>query len=405
MALALAISCGISHTGKHEAAPKYKNILLRDFRTVKDGEVVCYNIGTSAHAPGTLAMLRKHLPGDVRFTIWADAPLEPGLERMMRRAYPDIGFVYGNSAEADSAIKASDLLLVASGSGIPKTVANSLEKYKAASGKPTAAFGIGGGREDLIEAMDFVYFRDSGALRRFSGRKPPVRGWVPDAVFDFDIMDERGADSLLSALGLTEGRFVCCIPGQRHTPRWEYFGTKVNRKNLAENTVFEEQDNAILREIICRIVTDYGLKVLICPEQIPEMRLCKEVIYDRLPSSVRSECAVLPKFWMPDLALATYCRSRLVFGIEMHSQVMAAGSGIPAVVFCRDADGSKPDIFRNVGLGDWVVNIDRSDALEKGLRTINSILNSPETSARQLNEARRRIDSSAFAAVRESLSF
>ena len=44
-------------------------ILLRDFRTVKNGEVVNFNIGTAAHAPGTLAVLKKHLGDAVRVTV------------------------------------------------------------------------------------------------------------------------------------------------------------------------------------------------------------------------------------------------------------------------------------------------------------------------------------------------
>ena len=50
-------------------------ILLRDFRTVvKNGEVVNFNIGTTAHGPGAAAMLRKFLPG-CEIRDWASAPL------------------------------------------------------------------------------------------------------------------------------------------------------------------------------------------------------------------------------------------------------------------------------------------------------------------------------------------
>ena len=54
---------------------RYKNILLRDFRTVKDGRVINFNIGTAAHCPGTLAVLKKYLPSEVKITVWADAPV------------------------------------------------------------------------------------------------------------------------------------------------------------------------------------------------------------------------------------------------------------------------------------------------------------------------------------------
>ena len=43
-------------------ASPYRHILVRDFRTVKDGKVVNFNIGTAAHCPGTLAVLMKRWP-------------------------------------------------------------------------------------------------------------------------------------------------------------------------------------------------------------------------------------------------------------------------------------------------------------------------------------------------------
>ena len=51
----------------------YRHVMVRDFRTVKDGQVICFNIGTAAHCPGTLATLMKRWP-DTKFSVWADAP-------------------------------------------------------------------------------------------------------------------------------------------------------------------------------------------------------------------------------------------------------------------------------------------------------------------------------------------
>ena len=57
-------------------------ILLRDFRTmVKNGEVVNFNIGTTAHGPGAAAMLRKFLP-ECEIRIWASAPLSEPLNQL-----------------------------------------------------------------------------------------------------------------------------------------------------------------------------------------------------------------------------------------------------------------------------------------------------------------------------------
>ena len=80
-----------------------KHILLRDFRTVKNGEVINFNIGTAAHAPGTLAVLKKYLGKDVRITVWADAPLSEPLAKLMRRHFPDVDIVSGRLDGSESA--------------------------------------------------------------------------------------------------------------------------------------------------------------------------------------------------------------------------------------------------------------------------------------------------------------
>ena len=102
---------------------RYRNILLRDFRTVKDGQVINFNIGTAAHAPATLAVLKKYLPPEVKITVWADAPLAPELAEMMARRFPEVLIVHGdlNNAPPEELLKAvdeADLFLVSSGSTI-----------------------------------------------------------------------------------------------------------------------------------------------------------------------------------------------------------------------------------------------------------------------------------------------
>ncbi|MCQ2142610.1 MAG: hypothetical protein MJY56_00930 [Bacteroidales bacterium] len=57
---------------------RYNDILLTGFKTVSEGEVINFNIGTSAHCPATLSVLEKYLSEDVTFTAWANAPLGAG---------------------------------------------------------------------------------------------------------------------------------------------------------------------------------------------------------------------------------------------------------------------------------------------------------------------------------------
>lgn len=396
------------HDARKLGEPRYRHILLRDFRTVKDGKVINYNIGTAAHGPSTMAVLKKYLPDNVRITVWAHAPLEASFARMMRRRFPDTEWVYGSLSDSDPdtsslarAVAESDLFLVSSGSGI--SVAPSLRDYKRKTGKASAAYAIGYGtaQDDMQREMDFIWFRDEPSLASARRRKavPPVSGWAPDAVFDFDCVDEEGAIAFMKEGGLEPGRFICCIPGFRFTPRWEYFGTPVDEDRRAVNEASQKEDNEILCRIIIETVRKRGLKVLICAEQIPELRLCREAVYDQLPDDVRQQCVLQQEWWSPDVALGVYLQSLCVCGIEMHSQVMAAGNGIPAVVFRHSGFGSKSDMWNTIGLGDWLLDIDSPDAPERSCQIVGSILDNPTEAFWKLENARRIIDSAEREAI------
>jgi len=387
-----------------------KHILLRDFRTVKNGEVVNFNIGTAAHAPGTLAVLKKHLGEEVRITVWADAPLSAPLASLMARRFPDVEIVWGQldgspSPELKRAVDDSDLFLVSSGSGIAGSVRRSLEEFQRRTGKPAGAYAIGCKEETLpwIDRLDFAWFRDPlSAETAAKGSVCPVQGWAPDAVFDFDCADESGAERFLAEHGLTPGNFICCIPGQRHTPRWRYFDLPPRPDLEAENAKWEEHDNAPLLPIIRTAVERFNLKVLICAEQLSELPLIRRLVCDRLPPEIQRRCTLLESLWPPDLALGVYRASRGVFGVEMHSQVMAAGSGIPAVLLRHPQFGAKSEMWKTVGLGDWLIDAGDPDYRAKAESAVTAIVSDPDQAAEKLRKARKIIDRAAGSALRKT---
>ena len=144
------------------------------------------------------------------------------------------------------------------------------------------------------------------------------------------------------------------------------------RASLQAREGYETHDRALLTEAVRR----FGVKALICAEQIPEMRIARETIYEKLPEDVRRASVLLNSFWAPDLALAVYRKSLCVFGIEMHSQVMAVGSGVPAAVFRHSGFGSKSEMWKDIGLGDWLLDIDEPDYARRGLEVVSGILSS-----------------------------
>ena len=106
------------------------------------------------------------------------------------------------------------------------------------------------------------------------------------------------------------------------------------------------------------MVREKRWKVLLAPETEPAIRLCRNELYAMFPEDVRPRIVVPENFWEADLALGVYRRSRGLFGTEMHSQVMAVGSGIPAMV-CRTKEfGTKSRMWDDLGLGEWLFDFD-----------------------------------------------
>ena len=402
----------ITRTPVKERKLRYKNILLRDFRTVKDGQVVNFNIGTAAHGPATLNVLQKYLPDSCNITLWADAPLAPELAAMMQRRFPDIKIVHGDleqepSAELLAAVDNSDLFLISSGSGIAGSVKKSMEQYQKRTGKPVAAYAIGCTEALLpyLENLEFVWLRDPVAAQIAKKSSCPLQGFAPDAVFDFDAVDQVGAEQFMRENNLQPNQFICCIPGQRYTPRWQFFNSEPDQKKIAENDRFEEHDNAVLRNIITIAVREYGMKVLICPEQVTEMALIRPRIYDRLPQDVQANCVPMDKMWAPDTALAIYKASRGVFGVEIHSQVMAIGNNIPGVLFYPREFGSKGKMWETVGLAEWLIYTDEPNYAQKAEAALRDILENPEQTAEKLRLARKFIDKSNQEAIRKAFLY
>lgn len=389
-----------------------RRILLRDFRTVRRGEVVNFNIGTAAHAPGTLAVLKKHLGDDLQITVWADAPLSEPLARLMRRRFPEVEIVHGRldgteSAALKRAVDEADLFLVSSGASIDVSVRRSLVEFQQRTGKPVGAYAIGCSPKTIpwIDRLAFAWFRDPVSAKIAAERSVcPLQGWAPDAVFDFDCADKEGATAFLKEHDLQPGGFICCIPGQRYTPRWKYFKFPARPELDAANAKWEEHDNAPLFPIIRGAVERFGLKVLLCAEQESEIPLVRRLVYDRLPPKLRTRCVPLETLWSPDLALGIYRASRGVFGVEMHSQVMAAGSGIPAVLLRHPQFGTKSEMWKTIGLSDWLADSEQPDYCARAEAAAMDILSDPDGAAKKLRNARRIIDRAAADALHKTFS-
>ncbi len=338
------------------------------------------NIGDIAHTPGVLALIEKHLP-DAEVILWASGDLSEEVAAMEHGRFPNLRIVKGSirgdgtasSAELQDAITWSEFLL--HGSGPSLVAARDVAAYVKHTGKPFGVYGIthgsflSGDDKELLSKAKFVFFRDSVslALAKEQGVDCPVMEFGPDGAFACDLRDDAAATAFLEANGLEEGKFLCCQSRLRYTPYWTIPSKKrdIDPKRHAHNEAMKERDHAPIREAIVRVVRETDLKVLLCPEDMTQMKVGKENLYDKLPADVKPRVVWRENFWLTNEALSVYVRSAGLFGSEMHSPIMAVGNGIPAIV-CRFAEQtSKGFMWQDIGLGDWLFDLDDEDQSAK----------------------------------------
>ncbi|AWV98518.1 polysaccharide pyruvyl transferase family protein [Arcticibacterium luteifluviistationis] len=336
-----------------------KRILLRSsWQTV--------NIGDIGHTPGVLALLEKYLP-DVEVRLWA-SDVGNGVREMLLNRFPGLEiFTREDEVSLERAYKECDFFL--HGSGPYLVVANDVEDWAEKTGKPYGVFGITYNEVNmspkvnaLLTNAEFVLFRDSFSLgyAKEIGVNSKVMSFGPDGAFAADVKNDEAANAFLSSHGLEKGKFMCVIPKYRYTPYWliPSKNRALDVERDAVNQANKEHDHLQLRKAIIALVEQTEMKVLIVPEDETQVAIGKEMLYDPLPENIKKNVVWRDKYWLTDEALSTYAQSAGIFGNEQHSPIMCIGMGIPAIVCRWEQQTSKGIMWRDIGLGDWLFDMD-----------------------------------------------
>ena len=360
------------------------------------------NIGDIAHTPGVLALLEKHLP-EAEVVLWASGSHSEEVAAMERRRFPGLKIVKGHigkdgtASEPDlaKAIAETDFLL--HGSGPSFVAARDVAAFVKHTGKPFGVYGItydGGDeeRQTLMGRAEFLFFRDSVSLKvaQEEGIDCPIMEFGPDGAFACDVTNDKAAEKFLKQKQLEPGRFLCCIPRLRYTPYWRIRDREMGdreKKRDARNREMAEHDHAPLREAIAAVVRETDYKVLVCPEDMTQMQVGKTHIIDKLPEDVRRRVAWRENYWITDEALSVYQHSAGLFGLEMHSPIMCIGSGIPALVGRFKEQTSKGFMWRDIGLDDWLFDMDQPEQVARLTETVLSLITDPEGAQRKVKAA------------------
>lgn len=368
------------------------------------------NIGDIAHTPGMLALLEKHLP-EAAVTLWPSS-VDNGVGEMLQRRFPKLRILVPGKVDVAQAYADHDFLLHGSG---PSLVAErDLGRWRQLGPKPYGVLGITQGNPtpatiDILNGAQFVFFRDgvSHAVAIAAGVQCPVMGLGPDGAFATDLRADAKALAFLQANGLEAGGFLCCIPRYRSTPYWLIKpGVAFDAAKQKRNDELKEHDHAQLRAAIVAVVRQTKLKVLICPEDRTQMALGKEMLFDRLPDDVKPRVVWRPDYWLTDEALSVYVRSVGLFGNEMHSPIMCIGNGVPAIV-CRWAEQtSKGTMWKDIGLGEWLFDLDDETQLPGIVPAVLALAKDPAAAAVKVGQAQaivRQRQAAAMVALRKAL--
>ncbi|MFT5127255.1 MAG: polysaccharide pyruvyl transferase WcaK-like protein [Rhodothermales bacterium] len=360
------------------------------------------NIGDIAHTPGVLRLLETHLP-DAEVTLWPSL-INNGVDELLKARFPKLRIAKRGSPDLKQAFKDCDFLLHGSG---PSLVAQrDVIHWRKETGKPYGIYGItvapkqshktdATSQAALKQTMEtlsgarFVFFRDSKSLAfaKSQGCTAPVMEFGPDGAFACDLRNDAAAESFLAAQGLEEGKFLCCIPRLRYTPYWRIKDRPFDEVKHARNEAMKEHDHAQLRKAIEQVVQQTDLKVLLCPEDQTQMAVGKEMLLDPLPEAVRKRVAWRPNYWLTGEAISTYVRSAGLFGNEMHSPIMCIGNGVPAIVCRWGEQTSKGYMWEDIGLKDWLFNLDGEAQIPRIVPTVLAMAKDPEAARKKAEVA------------------
>ena len=138
---------------------------------------------------------------------------------------------------------------------------------------------------------------------------------------------------------------------------------------------------------IIAVARESPMKILLCPEDDSQMKITREMLFDRLPEDVCGKVVWRDTFWLPDEAVSVYQRSAGLFGHEMHSPIMCIGHGIPAIV-CRWAEQSTKGImWRDIGLGEWLFDLDQPDEAAQVAAAVLDMAKDPSTARAKAEQA------------------
>jgi len=375
LTLASAALCGgltaRSHAEEKAGSSAKKSILLYSGWAT-------HNIGDVGHTPGTLRFFAEHLP-DVAVTCWL-RKTNSDVTGMLQRRFPKVTFLetgnLKNTGEASTpelqqAFDTCSLFVQNSGMHFNRywQPPAGLLHACVARKKPFCLYGqsFDGFRPQdaeelprLLSRAALIYTRDTVSLEflRKSGVTPGVLEFGPDGCFGIDVRNDVAASAFMAKHGLEPRKFLAVIV------RSDLIELRGAGDVKSLETVRERSGGWAAKyiEAIVSFVRDARMKVAIVPEVEKEIAFAKEHVVDKLPEDVRAQVVWRDTWWNADEGVSLFAQAHALLALEPHSCIMALAHGTPAIHYASLAHGSKAWMFRDIGLSEWLLDIDQEPA-------------------------------------------
>ena len=155
-----------------------------------------------------------------------------------------------------------------------------------------------------------------------------------------------------------------------------------------------------MRQVIIEVVKKSSLKVLICPEMTYQVPMGRRYLYEPLPEKIKERVVLKREYWITDEAQTVYAAAHSLVSMEMHSPIIFITAGKPAILLRQAEDTLKGQMWRDIGLQDWILELNVSGA-EEISRHVFGIIDSYPEALRQAEKARENADRAAAAAFRK----
>lgn len=193
----------------------------------------------------------------------------------------------------------------------------------------------------ILRRVDLVLVRDARSYEeaRALGVDPLRLDQVPDAAFSLSPSAKERAQELSQELGLGQNAFgALTITTSRGAHDYELF-------EFLENVVREVLERRIIQEMLVVLQTD---------GPTASDRLASQTFVDRLG---HPNVRLLDRDLSPEELMSLYGSAAFTVGCRLHSAILSLIAGTPAFPISRTTTVKADDVFRTLGLEQFVVRI------------------------------------------------